>query len=168
MVKKMLVSVFAVLFLTSFAFAEGKGMKGCPGMKGMEMGMQAKGCGMGKCPMCGPNREVKITDTKDGVTIVITSKDEKTVKEIQAQAKACSEMKCKMDGKGAAAVVNKDVKESKLDGNPDDVVICPVMGTKFKKKDAYAVYEYKGNKYYLCCKMCVAPFTTEPEKYIKK
>jgi YHS domain-containing protein len=170
MMKKVLVMVMAAVFVfASMVFAEGKQVKkGCPGME-MGMGMQGKDCGMGKCPMCGPDREVKVTDTKDGVQIVITSKNAGTVKEIQTQAKACLEMKCKMKtGTDAAAASNKEVRESTADGKNDEIVQCPVTGEKFPKNKAFKVYEYKGKKYYMCCPMCVEPFTTNPEKYIKK
>jgi YHS domain-containing protein len=166
--KKTTILCFAFLFvISSMAIGHETGMKNCGmGMKGMAM--QGKACGAVQCPLCGPDREVKVTDIKDGVQITITSKTPAVVKEIQAQSKACAEMKCKISGtKGSAAAANKDVKPGKPAGNPDEIVQCPVMGTKFKKKDAYAVYEYKGKTYYLCCKMCVEPFTTDPEKYVR-
>jgi len=145
--------------------ADMKGMKmGCMGMKGMEMG---KKCKMGSCPLMGDDRAVVVTDTKDGVQIVITAKDKKNVKELQEQIRSCVAMREKMKTK-EPAVVNKEVRESKLDGNPDDMVQCPVSGEKFMKKKAFKVYEYKGKKYYMCCPMCAAPFTADPEEYIKK
>jgi len=170
------IAVFAVSFV--LYAEEMSGMKGmdmkaadtkdagmkCKDMKGMEMG---KKCGMAGCPLMGDDRDVVVTDTKDGVNIVITAKDSKKVKELQEQIQSCVAMREKTKAKEPAAV-NKEVVESKLDGNPDDMVQCPVSGEKFKKSKAYKVYEYKGKKYYMCCPMCVAPFTTDPEKYIKK
>lgn len=59
------------------------------------------------------------------------------------------------------------VMTGKLEGNPDDIAQCPVMGTKFKKKNAAAIFTYKGKTYYLCCAMCIDRFKENPDKYVK-
>ncbi|OGC04741.1 hypothetical protein A2276_02050 [candidate division WOR-1 bacterium RIFOXYA12_FULL_43_27] len=50
----------------------------------------------------------------------------------------------------------------------DDVVECPVMGTKMNKSEAYSSTEYKGKTYYFCCAACPGAFRQNPEKYINK
>jgi len=49
----------------------------------------------------------------------------------------------------------------------DPLIVCPVLGEKVPKSKAIPVV-YKNKRYYLCCKMCVAPFKKNPEKFIKK
>lgn len=42
-------------------------------------------------------------------------------------------------------------------------VNCPVMGGEINK----AIYtEYKGEKVYFCCDMCIGKFNENPEKYL--
>ena len=150
--------VGAMLIFAGAGFA-GQGMKSCPKMGGMVMKCQ------GKCPLMVEGASFKVENTKTGVIITVEGKDKTVIKEIQESAAGCAKMcVAKQD---VNAKVNPAVVLSKAEGNLQEQVICPVMGTKFKKKDAYAVYEYKGKKYYLCCRMCVVPFTTTPDKYIK-
>jgi YHS domain-containing protein len=42
---------------------------------------------------------------------------------------------------------------------------CPVLGSPINKS-VYA--DYKGHRYYFCCKGCDAEFKKNPEKYIEK
>lgn len=49
----------------------------------------------------------------------------------------------------------------------EEVVECPVMGTKINPSRAYAKTEYKGKTYYFCCAMCPDKFEKDPEKYLK-
>jgi YHS domain-containing protein len=42
---------------------------------------------------------------------------------------------------------------------------CPVLGGNIDK-NIYA--DYKGHRYYFCCKGCDAEFKKNPEKYIEK
>jgi YHS domain-containing protein len=151
-----LVVVFAMFSIAVFAHEAGE-MK-CGNMS------QCKMMDMSNCPFCVKGAVVKVVNTGDGVQISVTSGNKDTIKEIQEKsAKFTASCAAKPD----KAVAAPGVKESTLDGNPDDMVQCPVMGTKFKKKDAYKVYEYKGEKYYLCCPMCDKPFNSDPDKYTK-
>lgn len=50
----------------------------------------------------------------------------------------------------------------------EEMVTCPVMGTKIKKSDAADSYVYKGKTYYFCCSGCKPKFVENPEKYIGK
>ena len=113
--------------------------------KGMEMEMK------GKCQMsCMQDADVKVVDTKDGVIITITAKKGGAdIKTIQERAKMC---------------MAKQTEE--LTG--DDVVTCPVMGTRIKKDRAFAKAEYKGKTYYFCCLECKDAFVKNPEKYAVK
>ena len=42
---------------------------------------------------------------------------------------------------------------------------CPVMGGQVNR-DLYV--DYKGNRIYVCCKMCLSKVKKDPEKFIKK
>lgn len=175
MKKVLLFGVIALFALVSAAVAcdDGakKGCMGKKGMEGMEHGEAGKKCGPEMCPLMGEDRDVKVTDTKDGVQVVIAAKDKSRVKELQEQVRSCVELREKTTTKKTEtneSAVKEGAKESKMDGDPEEIVQCPVMGTELKKKDAVAVYEYKGKKYYLCCGMCVKSFSADPEKYIKK
>lgn len=144
--KKILIVLAVLAFAAGFAFA------------GPECGAHAKAekktemkCGMGAC--CVEGSEVKVENTKEGVTIKITSKDPEAVKQIQKKAERMKN--CPMKG----------AKAESSDG--EETAVCPVMGTKVKKSEAYAVKEYKGKKYYLCCAHCVKEFDKNPEKYAK-
>jgi YHS domain-containing protein len=158
-----------VLMTVALAFgiyAEGMGSMKCGGMKGMDM--KQGGCkmmDMSNCPFCVKGADIKVINTADGIQITVVSKDKAVVKEIQEKGKNFPGI-CSNAGT-TPAVMAAGVKESKLDGNPDDKVTCPVTGETFKKKDAFKVYDYKGKKYYMCCGMCVKPFTENPEKYAK-
>lgn len=169
--------LFAVVSLTLvFAFAvyadgahdmHGMKMKGSDMKKTDDKGMCAK-MDMSNCPFCVKGAEVKVVNTVDGIQITVVSKDKAAAKEIQKKGAIFAETCAKTGGKDeAAAVKSAVVTETTMDGSPDDIVICPVTGDKLKKKDAFAVYEYKGKKYYMCCGMCPKPFTTNPEKYVK-
>lgn len=46
--------------------------------------------------------------------------------------------------------------------------ICPVSGEKVGEMGEPFKIEYNGVIYNLCCKMCVADFNKDPEKYIEK
>lgn len=48
-----------------------------------------------------------------------------------------------------------------------EVVECPVMGTKFPAGKAYGKTEYNGKMYYFCCAGCPGEFKKNPEKYAK-
>jgi YHS domain-containing protein len=69
--------------------------------------------------------------------------------------------------KKSKKVSKNDVTEAKIEGNPDEIVQCPVMGTKIKKKEAVSVLAFKGKVYYVCCAECVDKFKKNPEAYIK-
>jgi YHS domain-containing protein len=49
----------------------------------------------------------------------------------------------------------------------ENMVECPVMGTRFPAAQAYAKTEYKGKTYYFCCAPCEVQFKANPEKFIK-
>lgn len=165
MILAALATVF-VLYAHEMGTMDGMDIMRDADMKGMTMGA----CGMmsgPNCPFCVKGAVVKVVDTKDGIRVLVTSEDKATAKEIQEKG-AKFAATCVNGGgakkSGSAAAV---VKEATMDGNPDEVVQCPVMGTKLKKKDAVAVLDYKGKKYYICCKMCVEKFENDPEKYSK-
>lgn len=165
---KKLIAVVLIVFVIVFAvYAEGmNGMK-CKGMKDGSMIMgECKMMDMASCPFCVKGAEVKVENTADGIKITVVSKDKAAVKEIQEKGAKFTASCAAMGAKGEAAA-NPAVTLSKMDGNPDDMVTCPVTGETLKKKDAYSVYEYKGKKYYMCCNMCPKLFTTNPEKYVK-
>ena len=42
---------------------------------------------------------------------------------------------------------------------------CPVLGGEIDKK---FYVDHMGKRVYFCCKMCIAKFNEEPEKYMKK
>ncbi|MFC1693094.1 YHS domain-containing protein [Candidatus Latescibacterota bacterium] len=42
---------------------------------------------------------------------------------------------------------------------------CPVFGGEIDKK---FYVDHMGKRIYFCCKMCIAKFNEEPEKYMKK
>ena len=42
---------------------------------------------------------------------------------------------------------------------------CPVMGGNIEKT---IFADHKGKRVYFCCKMCIAKFEEEPEKYMEK
>jgi YHS domain-containing protein len=48
-----------------------------------------------------------------------------------------------------------------------EVVECPVMGTKFPASHAFGKTVYNGVTYYFCCKGCPAEFEKNPGKYVK-
>jgi YHS domain-containing protein len=172
---KVFAIVLTVLAMAFVLYAEGMGSMKCGGMKGMDMkgcGMKPGACGMmdmSNCPFCIKGAEVKVVNTADGIQITVVSKDKAVAKEIQEKGAKFSAVCADMDKHAdmSSAVKNTAVTETTLDGSPDDTVTCPVTGETFKKKDAFKVYEYKGKKYYMCCGMCVKPFTTNPEKYVK-
>jgi len=58
---------------------------------------------------------------------------------------------------------------SQMDSMTDqeDMVQCPVMGTKIKKSNAYSSTEYMGKTYYFCCAACPGAFEKNPEKFAK-
>jgi YHS domain-containing protein len=164
-----MMSVFFTMVFSVYAHEmgsmDGTDMKDTD-MKGMKMGS----CGMmsgSNCPFCVKGAVVKVVNTKDGIQVLVTSADKAAVKEIQEKgakfAATCVNNKS-ADKTGTSAAA---VKETTMDGDPEEIVQCPVMGTKIKKKDAVAVLEYKGKKYYICCKMCVPQFKNDPEKYAK-
>ncbi len=168
--KKTIGLVVAILFVISVSalMAEMK----CGGqMKTGDMKMDGmKNCkmGMGMDCVMNLNADYSVKDTADGAVITIKAKKGGAdAKAIQESAKKCVEMCANKSEKGTTAARNPRVTDARMDGNPDDMVTCPVMGTKFKKKDAYAVYAYRGVKYYLCCAECVKPFNENPDKYIK-
>ena len=105
---------------------------------------------------CMPATEMKVENKKDGVIIKITSKDAETVKKLQ---EAAAEMqKCASEnGK----------KETETANAGDEIVTCPVMGEKMPMSKAFAVKEYKGKKYYMCCAQCSEAFDKDPAKYAK-
>ncbi len=103
------------------------------------------------CLLCDLNADFSVKETKDGVVLSIKAKkDGVDAKTIQENVKKWIEMK-------------KDIASAE-----DEVVVCPVMGTKMKKSKAYAKMEYKGKTYYLCCQHCVDEFKKNPEKYVKE
>ncbi|MEW6517656.1 MAG: YHS domain-containing protein [candidate division FCPU426 bacterium] len=128
----------------SKAMEKGQGMTHKGHMHGDEMSMHK--C-MGGCPMQIKDAEVKVENTSEGAVITVTSKNPETVKAIQEQAQKCLEWK-------------KEATQAK-----DDMVTCPVMGTKLPKSKAVATREYNGKKYYLCCQSCVEAWDKDPAKY---
>jgi YHS domain-containing protein len=120
--------------------------------KGHSQGMEIKDMSHMGCLLCDLNADFSVKETKDGVVLTIKAKkDGDDAKKIQESVKKWLEMRKNMAMAG-----------------DDEIVVCPVMGTKMKKKDAYDKMEYKGKKYYLCCKKCVDEFKKNPEKYIKE
>ena len=122
--------------------------------------MTGKSCPMGSLEKCCPamvkGADVAIEKIPEGVTMKVTAKDAKTVAAIQEAADKLKE--CKPDKKSAVP--------AKVD-DKDEIVACPVMGTKMKKSKTYEKTEYKGKTYYFCCPMCKPEFLKNPEKYTK-
>lgn len=88
----------------------------------------------------------QVQNTKDGVVLTITSKDPATVKKIQEAAQTLA-------APNAAAA------------HPDEMVVCPVYGTKMKKSQAFDSVVYQGKTYYFCCAACKPLFLKNPQKY---
>lgn len=157
--KKHLVLVSAILFAAAGFIMAGEGHNMKCKMGSMEDG---KKCMHNICASEGV--EMAVENTADGVKIVLKTTDKAKVKEIQETAAAM--LACKKEGgmKGKCPMAAKmaESKDSKA-----EMVTCPVMGTKIAADKAYAVKEYKGKKYYLCCAHCVAEFDKNPEKYAK-
>lgn len=65
-----------------------------------------------KCPAKVEGAQVKVTDSAEGVTIVITAKDIDSVKKIQEAAKMMAEGKC-CDGHGGHKEGRKDKSKKK-------------------------------------------------------
>jgi YHS domain-containing protein len=146
--KRIALLITALLSLAVFAYAEGK-TKMCGKMEGKEKCSMHDVCGM-------KGADMKVTNTDKGVTIEVTGADKETIKKIQEHAKKMQKCHAGMKADKSAAA-----KEG------DEMVTCPVMGTKMAKSKAFAVREYKGKKYYLCCEPCVGKFDKDPAKYAK-
>jgi YHS domain-containing protein/predicted metal-binding protein len=168
-------AVLFVFFTAAFAlYADCMGNMQGMDMKGMDMkGMKMGSCKMmdeANCPFCVKGAVVKVVNTKDGIQVLVTSANKDTAKAIQEKgakfASTCT-MAGGMEKTGSAAVVSSDAKETTMDGDPEEIVQCPVTKEKIKKKNAFKVYEYKGKKYYFCCSKCEMPFLSDPEKYTK-
>jgi YHS domain-containing protein len=44
----------------------------------------------------------------------------------------------------------------------------PVCGRKMNRNKAYAVVEYNGKEYLLCCPLCQSKFERAPDKYVSE
>ena len=66
-----------------------------------------------------------------------------------------------MDMNSKKQSMDKDAKGS----GTKSQTICPVMGGDIDKT---VFADHKGKRVYFCCKMCIAKFEKEPEKYMKK
>ena len=169
--KKHLVLVSAIMFAAAGFILAGEG-------HGKEMKCKMGAAEDGKKCMheicCMDGVEMAVEKTADGVKIVFTSKDKEKAKKIQENAEAM--LVCKKEGgmKGKCPMAGKMDKKcpmaskmAKDNGANEETVTCPVMGTTFPKSKAFAVKEYKGKKYYLCCAHCVSEFDKDPAKYAK-
>ena len=108
MFKAFSVVFLAALLVAGVSFAKG----GCPMKDGKGKGM-GMGMGMKCCPMAVEGAEVKVDNTKDGVVITISAKDEETVKTIQEKAASCKDA-CKMkNGKEDAKKEEKKAEKKK-------------------------------------------------------
>lgn len=121
------------------------------------------------CPMMIEGAEVTTENISDGVVVKITSKDKEVVDKIQKSAgkmKECN--KEKKSGMMDNMKKNEQVEKEEMKTNDkNEIVTCPVMGSKIKKSEAFDKTEYKGKTYYFCCGGCKPEFLSEPEKYIK-
>lgn len=146
--KKIIFIALGFLFvLSSFVIAE----EAMHQHKGHSEEMKMEDMGHAGCLLCDLDADFSVKETKDGVVLTIKAKkDGASVKEIQENVKKWLEMKKNM--------VTAD----------DEIVVCPVMGKKMKKSEAYTTMDYKGKTYYLCCKYCVDEFKKNPEKYVKE
>jgi P-type Cu+ transporter len=50
----------------------------------------------------------------------------------------------------------------------NEMVACPVMGTRIKKSEAAGSSDYEGKTYYFCCAGCKEKFDKDPAKYAEK
>ncbi len=158
-------SIMILFFTVITAIATSGIYAACSDMKDMKNGGQCKMMDNCNCPFCVKGATVKVVNTKDGIQVLVTSADKATIKEIQEKGAKFTKFCC---GKKAGAITPKNgVTEAKLEGNPNDMVQCPVMGKKLKKKDATAVLAYKGKTYYVCCNQCIDEFANNPDKYVK-
>lgn len=149
--KKIIFIILSVLFIFgSFIIAEEMTQEHKGHSEGMGMGNMGDMQHMG-CLLCDLNADFSVKETKDGVVLTIKAKkDGDDAKTIQENVKKWLEMR-------------KDMTSA-----DNETVVCPVMGKKMKKSQAYAKMEYKGKTYYLCCKYCVNEFKKNPEKYVKE
>lgn len=154
--KGILSVVVSVLFLgVSPVFSQGcfSSLKQC-GLESSEKECKVEDT----CPILVKGADVKIKNIKNGVVITITSKEKKVVKEIQKKAAECR--KCI---KASSKTFQKKTKKA----TNDEMVVCPVMGTKMKKSKAVDSTVYKEKTYYFCCDGCKPAFEKNPGKYIK-
>jgi YHS domain-containing protein len=141
--------ILAVSGIAAAQHEHGAGMSSDQTMGGMMMGGHAaKHEGMDNCVGHIAGAAYAVQNTKEGAVITITASDPAVVKKIQDSAKKLTETK-------AAA------------SNPDEMVVCPVYGTKIKKSQAFDSAVYKGKTYYFCCAACKPLFLKNPEKYVK-
>ena len=66
----------------------------------------------------------------------------------------------------AGVVLDDDMKAAVKEAEArTEQTVCPIMGNKINK-DIFT--EYKGQKVYFCCAMCIDKFNEAPEKYLSK
>jgi YHS domain-containing protein len=95
-------------------------------------------------PLLVSGSTIKIKNSRNGVVISVSAKDQQTVQTIQKQARTFQEEKSKIDKEPAT---------------------CPVMGTKLTKGKAYNTAVYNGKVYYFCCGACKPSFEKDPQHY---
>jgi YHS domain-containing protein len=89
----------------------------------------------------------------------------------------CKEAEPEPEPVSAAEAVEKAFKDAGIEIDEDtkavidaakikaEQTVCPIMGNKIDKSIST---EYKGQKVYFCCAMCIDTFKKEPEKYLSK
>ncbi|GEM_PF-5686955 len=129
--------LLTIAFLTMLVFATGSYASAC-GMDSCDQGMKAT---MGSaCGMDSGHQGMKATMGSD--------------KSVSATAKTVEKPK-------------KFANVYATDKNGMKYAVCPVTGEEFEvsKNSPYSVIDGKG--YYHCCNGCVAPFKSNPKKYLK-
>jgi YHS domain-containing protein len=111
------------------------------------MEKNAGGKMMTGCPSAWPHVKTQTENLDQGAKVTWTSADPVQIMKIQEHLKMMAGMKHIAT---------------------DDLVLCPVTGTKIKKSQAAGSIIYKGKTYYFCCPGCDKEFLKDPEKYIKQ
>jgi YHS domain-containing protein len=148
--KKSAIASLAILFGLTFAgIALAQQNSGTDTMDGMMNGQSMKHAGTEMDKGIGhiPGALYTAQNTQDGVVLTITAKDPAIIKKIQASAQELAATKA-------------------AGANPDEIMICPVTNSTFKKSQAKDSVVYKGKTYYFCCYGCKPEFLKNPEKYI--
>ena len=72
-----------------------------------------------------------------------------------------------MKGEANIGAAEQVAASSRDKNDENDIVACPVMGTKIKISKAYDKTVYKGKTYYFCCSECKPEFLKNPEKFAR-